>query len=335
LSKTWSTSVETALLFEADRALCLALLDPTDVTDSEYDKELMALNYQIDQDCGNPHKLKTMTHNLVTIRLVFEQELNHLPAVYHRLCVLLTNVLYGPQCLLEWHQSAIRDDWAKSNDIDDHKLLQQVLEELSSRRQAVLNHCLGVFEKCVDEYITFASKKTLFEWKDGVHDNSAWWNDIEGLQDILRLTEQFLSMRQEFLEPCAHSASKADDPARASLLDKLSTLMKKHLRGVHVETVNRLGIMLSQENWDLVRFKRSETHHAEGENPNTIILEVRRGVQWHYIYPALRIHSHPCLCFVIILQLPLDVLPGPGTKYQPVYGRSWSSQFARQKGQVC
>ncbi len=82
LSKTWSTSVETALLFEADRALCLALLDPTDVTDSEYDKELMALNYQIDQDCGNPHKLKTMTHNLVTIRLVFEQELNHLPALF-------------------------------------------------------------------------------------------------------------------------------------------------------------------------------------------------------------------------------------------------------------
>jgi succinate dehydrogenase flavin-adding protein (antitoxin of CptAB toxin-antitoxin module) len=52
--------------------------------------------------------------------------------------------------------------------------------------------------------------------------------------------------------------------------------MKKHLRAVHVETMNSLGMMLSQEDWDLVRFKRSETHHAEGENPDTIILEVRR-----------------------------------------------------------
>jgi hypothetical protein len=279
-SKTWSTSVQTALLFEADRALCLALLDPTDVIDSEYDKELMALNYQIDQDWGNqPHKLQTMTHNLVTIRFDFEQELNHLPAVYHRLCVLLTNVLYGQQCLLEWHQSAIREDWAKSNDMDDHKWLQLVLEEMSSRRLAVWNHCLGVFQKCIDEYLPFAGKKTLFDWKDGVHDDSEWWDDLEGLQDIFRLTEQFLSMRQEFLEPCADTSSKAaeydDDHAGESLLEKLSTLMKKHLRAVHVETMNSMGMMLSQEDWDLVRFKRSETHHAEGENPDTIILEVR------------------------------------------------------------
>jgi hypothetical protein len=279
LSKTWPSSVQSALFFEADRALCLALLDPTDVTDSEYDKELMALHYQIDQDWGKPHKLKTMTHNLVTIRFDFEQDLNHLPAVYHRLCVLLTNVLYGHQCLRQWHQDAVRDDWAKSNDIDDRKVLPQLLEEVSSRRLAVWNHCLGVLEKCVDEYLTFGgNKKILFEWRDGIHDDSSWWNDLEGLQDILRLTEQFLSMRQEFLEPCANIASnKADyEHAGESLLDKLSILMKKHLRAVHVETMNSLGMMLSQEDWDLVRFKRSETHHAEGENPDTIILEVRR-----------------------------------------------------------
>jgi hypothetical protein len=67
--------------------------------------------------------------------------------------------------------------------------------------------------------------------------------------------------------------------------------MKKHLRAVHVETMNSLGMMLTQEDWDLVLIKRSDTHHAEEEKPDTIILKGRRCFGCiDYSYRAL---SHP------------------------------------------
>jgi hypothetical protein len=48
---------------------------------------------------------------------------------------------------------------------------------------AVWNHCLGVFEICVDECLLHVGKKKAFDWKDGGR------NDLEGLLNILYLTE--------------------------------------------------------------------------------------------------------------------------------------------------
>eukprot|EP00980_Cylindrotheca_fusiformis_P011399 scaffold2642_cov120-Cylindrotheca_fusiformis.AAC.8 len=146
------TSLQTAWLLQTQRSFGLALLDPTDDPgDSEFDKELMALTSFYDMNVGSglwfmdPSKVEVWKQNLVTIRLDFEIQLHPLPAVLHKLCVVLFQVL----------------------------------------------------EECFDEYLKYIGKKKLFD-DDGNDDD--WLLDLEGLEDVVELVRQFLSLQSEFLE---------------------------------------------------------------------------------------------------------------------------------------
>ena len=169
--KTFCTSVHAALLLEAQKSFGMALLNPSDLENdvSEYDKELLALSTKAYLD---PSKMGIWTHSLVTIRFDFELSRNHFPAIYHKLCWLLTNALHAHYCLLRWHKQNVHG-W---KDAREDAAMASVYEELLGRRAAIWNTCIKVLEEFLEEYLKFASKKKLFEQtKDGRYDEYNKW----------------------------------------------------------------------------------------------------------------------------------------------------------------
>ena len=376
-AKSWSESLLSAFLFEANRAFCLALLDPTghdddvaanlaegnvknqngcghedDNADEEWLLILEEFHHQVltsDNVWEDGEKLRTLAYSLVTIRFDWEITFSknrgqghfycHLAPIYHRLCFLLTNILSGYCSMQKWHERnvalAVRED-----NVDIHPSaaveLKTVMTHLENCRILVWNNCVQVLEQCLDEYIKYVGKKPLFEWKQRlcepqcqdspaglepstwVQHDSTWWEDLDGLQDVARLTEQFCSLRNEFLSGThgsdAHeeTGSKTIANEGVQLRDKLHTLMKKHLRTVHVEAMNGLGAILSKEDWTLVPLQSAstmnsrkrysiESHKSSGQESSAIMIQ-------DLLLRALK-------------------LPMTDSRYPPVHRRSWQNRF--------
>jgi hypothetical protein len=77
---------------------------------------------------------------------------------------------------------------------------------------------------------------------------------LDGLHQVLLLTDRFVSLKRSFFEEKAVESSLASmrsDGAEWPLHDKLSDVFRKHLRSVHVEAMNNMGRLLSKETWRL------------------------------------------------------------------------------------
>lgn len=273
-SESLCTTIYTTLLLEAQKSLGMALLNPTDSEneESEYDKELLALSTKAYLD---PSKMAIWTHNLVTIRFDFELSKNHLPLIYHKLCSLLVDILQGHHCLLEWHRDHLNNDSDLLSEV-----ASAVFEELLSRRVSIWNACIKVLEECLEEHLKFASKKKLFESaEDGKQYDSAWILDLIGLEDVLGLTNQFLSLRKEFLDDVQEQVINNGILLREKLFD----IQKKHLRAVHIEAMNSTGLSLYKESWSCVPLQNLE---LSSEGIIISIQKVRRsevGFQCHFV----------------------------------------------------
>ena len=240
VSEAWIACILDVLAFEASKCLPRALLDPAgDVTDSDYDTELMNLSFELKHCFGNYSMLKTISHNLETLRFDFEADKNYLPSVFHRLCSLLTDVLHCHVIITEWHNEFL--------------LGQTYRKLLSDMKVPLWRCCEQVLLTCLKSYQSFATKKVLFQGKDSL---CHWLVDLEGLHDVLQLTDQFLSLGFEFLDKeqaCeAPLTSLSTTNKKSDLYDTLLDLFRKHLRSVHIEAMNSMGMMLSKETWQLV-----------------------------------------------------------------------------------
>ena len=141
--------------FEAKKCFSRALLDPAgDVTDSEYDTDLMNISFQLKHCFRDYAMLNTIAHNLVTLRFDFEADKNYLSSVYHRLCSLLTDVLHCHVLITDWH-----------NEFQFGKAFRQLLSEM---KVPLWKCCEQVLVCCLDSYQSFASKKVLFPKTDSV-----------------------------------------------------------------------------------------------------------------------------------------------------------------------
>lgn len=234
------TSLQTAWLLQTQRSFGLALLDPTDDPgDSAFDKELMALTSLYDINVGSglwfmdPSKLEVWKQNLVTIRLDFEIQLHPLPAVLHKLCVILFQVLHGHYALWHWHSST------------GDKLFEALKQELSRRRPSIWNACIQVLEECFEEYLKYVGKKKLFD-ADGNDDD--WLLDLQGLEDVAGLIRQFLSLQSEFLKEIEITRSINDG---GMVEKKLHSILQKHVRAFHIQAMNKMGLSLYREDWVL------------------------------------------------------------------------------------
>ena len=240
--ENWTRCIVETLLFETEKCLARALLDPTDEKDSVYDKELLNLEYTLHEGHGDFAKLKTVSHNLVTIRFDFEASHNYFPLVYHRLCLLLTDLLYCHCIVVNCH----------SNHLDiDREVNEKIYRQLCKSKLKLWKRCEQVLGSCLDEYVNFAAKKKLFGDKV---DHSIWMKELEDMHDVLQLTQQICTIGKEFvgIEAKQKVTCLLDESCDRALRSKLCAAFRKHLRAVHVETMNSTGFMLSKESWQLV-----------------------------------------------------------------------------------
>jgi hypothetical protein len=241
-----AATMQTALLMQAQKAWGLALLDPTisddDDDDEEYDKELLALSFSVQQSNCNQD---AWISNLMTIRLEWEA-LQKFPAIYHKLCVLLCRVLYGAHSnyrlllKLKLHSTETKEE--------QEEFCHAIYEQLLARRASIWNACIQTLERSLEEYVQHMAMAKETQKKQGEsivddNDNEWWYREWEGLHDIWRLTQQFLSLRHEFGE--------SDDTANdgTCVQERLETIFKHHLRSIHVEAMNNVGKLLYKEDW--------------------------------------------------------------------------------------
>jgi hypothetical protein len=263
------TSIQTSLMLEIQKAFGKALLDPSDSEGekSEYEQELAALGNN--ETYLDATRLPIWTHNLVTIRFEFEmkQEGKHsLPAIFHKLCLLLTNVLCGMHRLIEWHGEKTPSSDDENAEMDragngvglSQTIKLEIREELRARRASIWNACIQSIDECLEEYLKHSGKKKLFSKIDGNHDDSSWREDLEGLHDVSVLSHQFLSIRHLFLEGVPEAV--INDGSRIE--EKLDSCRKTHLRALHVEAMNTIGTMFYREDWNAYSFRELNVNAA-------------------------------------------------------------------------
>jgi hypothetical protein len=263
LGMSWSDNILKALCYEADRAFAISLLDPTDPGDSNFEKELMHLAREVDLDWGDGAKLRTLTHNLVTIRFDFESQSNYLPRVFRRLCTVLSNVLHAHFLFVQWHAAPFDEQSRSAKGLHEVRgqksfqlngALRAIHSGLNLSRPRLWSHCEHVITKCFDEHLNFATKRNLFEHEVTGTNDSVWGQDLDGLHQVLLMTDRFVSLKSSFFEEKTVGktlASGCSDGAEWPLYDKLADVFRKHLRSVHVEAMNNMGRLLSKETWRL------------------------------------------------------------------------------------
>jgi len=113
---------------------------------------------------------------------------------------------------------------------------------------------------CLEGYSTFASKKKIF---NNNSDDSPWKDDLEGIHAVLRLSHQFYSLGRKFVNENEEVTDLNTDGNKNSLRSTICTVMRKHLRLVHVETMNTMGISLSKESWQLVPMENLDDNTSQ------------------------------------------------------------------------
>jgi hypothetical protein len=259
LPTSWTKNMLTAFCFEADRTLASSLIWPVNRSKSDFEEELREMAFEIDRHWGDCAKLKTISHNLVTIRFVYESKLNYLPRVFRRLCEQLLEILFLYDQMKQWHMS-------QSKENPHFQAVFVSLEELSNE---LWDYCVGVVTKCLDEFLHFSANGELFIAAESGVDDSLWRADLDSYHHILLMTGKFLSLKHCFLnvksdnpqDPFATSTNSKSNSS-ALLLEKLSDVFRRHLRTVHVEAMNAIGRKLASESWTLHKFSLAKVAAA-------------------------------------------------------------------------
>ncbi|KAG7372612.1 DUF2451 domain containing protein [Nitzschia inconspicua] len=249
-SRAICTTIQTAMLLECQKAFGRALLWPSGSENDEdgpYRRELDALHYN--ERFLDATRIPNWTYNLVTIRFDFEIKDGNkhpLPSVFHKLCLLLTNILRSFHARIEWHQK--RAEGGIIEEASD--LLVEIAQELPGRRASLWNACIQSMEQCFEEYLKYIGNKRLFSWDTDICDDSNWFRDVQGLQESYALMNQFLSIGPAFLRDTPTELVNDGSLIR----EKFHLCCKRHVRTFHVETMNSLGGMLFREDWTLLPF---------------------------------------------------------------------------------
>lgn len=273
-SAVWVKRLLRAFCYEADRALAVSLLNPMDgMKESRFEFELSQLAREIDLDWGDGTKLRTMTHNLVTIRFRLEESTTHLSVVVQTLCLLLTDLLHAYFLATLWHRTPFEKNQIihadLSSTISPKSLqLERMLMEIVHSKAVLWNHCESVLVYCIEEYLNFSQKATLFAKITHGVDDHAWMLDLQDLHKVSLLVSDFLALKDPFFEEDILSNSPTQRENEPSQLRKvLDDLFRNHLRSVHAEAMSSLGRLLTIESWALVDvaplgdFVRREEQH--------------------------------------------------------------------------
>lgn len=256
VASLWAENIVATLCYEVNRSLTVALLESDDLNASSYRQELRKLSREVDAPWGDSPRLRTLTHNLVTIRFNFESSEGHLPRVFDGTLQSVFDVLDVFCQLIEFHR---RRPLSGPESIGN---------ELSTRSGNIWTACSNVLAQCLEEYLNFSSRRKLFD--ENQNDDKLWLSDLEHLNRVFSLAQGFLSIKEDFVDLCAQSASVEEtDFEDSNLMGLVADISRRHLRAVHVESMNTVGRCLASESWTL----RSFDVKTESEHDSDVSLE--------------------------------------------------------------
>ena len=254
----WSKNLVEAMLYEAERCFACALLEPADAEDSAFVKDLKTLEHEIGKDWGDTAKLKTLTHNLVTIRFDFERSLGYLPRVMVRLCEGLLNILRAHIVFGQFHMSALESITANvGQDTQKPEVIRSIVRALKDSQVLLWEKCEAILSHALKEYHNFSSKVVLFTTEKQGTEDSVWQKELQGLHSVYCTLNCFLYYKSAFFgNDLARVGTGGGD--QSLFLHTLQEIASDHLRHVHVEAMTSMGRLLSRETWHLTNFDDPE-----------------------------------------------------------------------------
>ena len=178
-------------------------------------------------------------------------------------------MLHSHLLLHTWHRERLKcgaDQQILPVQDDSH--MQAIVSIMNSSMQGLWDHCEGVINRCLDEYLHFAPKRSLFERSENGTNDSLWKEDLQNLHEVLLLTDRFFTIRYSFLNvepPVASHLAFLRDGSHELVWEKLSSISRRHLRSLHVEAMNSVGRRLANESWVLGSFNQETVRQCSPE----------------------------------------------------------------------
>jgi Protein of unknown function C-terminus (DUF2451) len=256
MHSSWTDNILAAFAYEVDAAFTLALLYPTDCS-SHHENDAKRFADELDLCRGDYSKLRAITHDLVNVRFELEWKMNCLPCVIHQLCKRLTDILHSYFSFVQWHGEvfnlqSVRGSGLATNEVECNSL-RCVHDNISCYSPKLWEHCESIIAKCLDEYLNFSQKRSLFHRRNDGVDDTLWHDDLNCNYMVNVCVNSFLSFKPLFLGTVNGSSANNEVPTdvHSMISDKLSKVFGRHLRLLHVEAMNTVGRCLANETWIL------------------------------------------------------------------------------------
>jgi hypothetical protein len=281
-ARRWADTIHKVMLLELDRCLVVALVEPEAVEDSEYDVELRKLLHNANGNSVDAMELRTTAHNLGLIRFDLELDKRYLPRVVRNLCRLLADCLYRYRLFKQWHRNPVVNDGScdepsldslPSDTLNGSSPFNtSTVELLQDGTTDLWKNALSVVARCFQEYLDVAPNRSFFRrTKNGI-DDSLWKADLIDLYECVTISERMINLKNQI---CGESPHGSLVESEQNLMEQVRNVIRRHLRGVHVEAMNSLGRKLSTESWSLVMF----SHQCEPETTGRPVADAYTLVQ--------------------------------------------------------
>ena len=271
LATDLTRTILNAFEYELNLAFCKALLmeeaTPLNSSPSVYQSDVDLLRKSLHSNsCRDLTQLRTISHNLVTIRCDWESDQRLFPSIfwnmtrllcdclkaYHVLTLKLSSLMLVPISHSEGQgQTTVpgQEEKKEGSPIPPTEVAG-VAESLVKHQATIWESALKVVEFSLREFADFSAKRQLFELQDnGTIDDSEWRKDLRDLQSLVAISHHFLSVGDLFVESTDGPSTESAEKICASIHSLLQDVCAKHIRKVHVNTINCMGRALVREDF--------------------------------------------------------------------------------------
>jgi len=215
---------------EAEKSVATALLNPSEAEEeSQYNEELNRLACEVESGWGDGPKMRVLTHNLVTVRFDFEAHKRYLPRVVQALIGKLDFLLCFYDSLSSWH--------------NDNCPGLRIQEHLVDSKQLFWSRCERTIDSCLLEFVNFSRRDILFTNTNGAVDDSRWSQNLADLVHVFSSLKRFHRLQHPFIT--------SKELISEVSLEPFDDMVHRHVRSIHIESMNGLGRALAGETWAL------------------------------------------------------------------------------------
>lgn len=239
----WSGLVEQAFISEIDFSLATALVNTETrrgCTHRVIELQALAADVLNDNEEGIM-RVEEFTCDLMSV-VLGSGSTRTLAIVIKQLCNSLSDSLFAFHDLVNFHES-LRERSDMTADRTVAFPMEGIVAAMRRLMKPLWIRCEKVVIQCLDDYMSVSQKQPIF---DSSGDLGMWAQDIQNLSDLQRLVDALHEVAGLWFGD-SHVSVVSDE-----VQEKLACIYRRHIRSIHVEAMNSLGRMLSEEIWQLV-----------------------------------------------------------------------------------